>query len=160
MDTSIVWPLASNVIRARLINHTFGMVRKYESGAPRPHQGWDFEARVGEPVFSIADGKVIFVRDKGDYGLQLCTSFSLNGQTYYAFYAHLNKVYVNEGDTIEKNAFIAASGKSGNAMSLPASEEHVHFEIRTREMPRLGLQDRVSPVAIFGKCPLSIPIPG
>jgi murein DD-endopeptidase MepM/ murein hydrolase activator NlpD len=82
VESSVVWPLVSNVIRARSMNHTFGMVRKYATGAPKPHQGWNFEPRVGEPVYSIADGEVVFVRDKGDYGLQLCLSFSFGDNTY------------------------------------------------------------------------------
>ena len=160
MSSSIVWPLVSNVIRGRSVNNTFGMVRKHANGGLKPHQGWDLEASVGDPVYSISDGQVVFVRDGGDYGVQLCVSFPFNGATYYAFYAHLQRVYVEEKASVERNTLIAASGKTGNASSLPSSEDHLHFEIRTKESPRLGLQDRVSPIVIYGKCPLTVPIAG
>jgi murein DD-endopeptidase MepM/ murein hydrolase activator NlpD len=160
MADMIVWPLVSNVVRGRLTNHTFGMVRKYASGAPKPHQGWDLEAHVGEPAYAIAAGKIEFVRDKGDYGLQVCMSFSFDSATLYAFYAHLDKSYVKEGDAVAPNDFIAACGKSGNARNLPKSDEHLHLEIRTRLKPGLGLEHRLDPVKVFGKCPLKLPIPG
>ena len=160
MDPSITWPLVSNIIRASKVNHTFGMVRTNADGTPRPHQGWDFSAQVGEPAYAIADGTVVLVKEGGDYGLRLALEFKLGGTTYYAFYAHLQKVFVAEGDVVTMNQLIAKTGNSGNAESLPSSQDHLHFEIRTKNPPGLGLKDRVSPLVVFGKCPLHSPIPG
>lgn len=160
MDPSITWPLASNVIRRRLANHTFGMVRKRSDGTPRPHQGWDFEAVIGTPAYAIADGKVAFVRDHGDYGLQLCIAFSFETKPYWAFYAHLEKVFVEAGQPVERNALVCKTGDSGNAEGMATADQHLHFEIRTALQPRLGLQDRVSPLLVFGQCPLLQPIAG
>jgi len=66
---------------------------------------------------------VDFVRDRGDYGLQLCIAFQLGGKDYWAFYAHLEKVYVEEGDSVAKNDWVCKTGESGNAegMSCPTS---------------------------------------
>ena len=160
MDASITWPLVSNLIRGKKVNHTFGMVRKNADGTPRPHQGWDFTAAVGEPAYAIADGTVVLVKEGGDYGHRLAVEFDLSGTTYYAFYAHLSKVYVAEGDTVKRNDLICKTGKSGNAQNLAASEQHLHFEIRTKNPPGLGLKDRVSPLVVFGKCPMNTAIPG
>ncbi len=160
MDDTITWPLLQNVIRRRAVNHTFGMVRKNKDGTPRPHQGWDFEAVVGTPAYAIANGTVEFIRDRGDYGLQLCLAFDLEGTTLYAFYAHLQKVYVGEGDDVEWNDLICKTGESGNASGMAMADQHLHFEIRTEAEPRLGLRDRLSPLHVFGKCPLHQIIPG
>ena len=160
MDTSITWPLVSNMIRGNKTNHTFGMVRTNTDGTPRPHQGWDFTAKVGEPAFAIADGVVRLLKDGGDYGLQLAIEFVLDDTTYYAFYAHLEKAYVAEGDEVHRNDLIAKTGNSGNAESLASSQDHLHFEIRTKQPPGLGLKDRVSPFVVFKKCPLHSPVPG
>ena len=160
MDTSITWPLVNNVIRANKVNHTFGMVRTNADGTPRPHQGWDFSAKVGEPAYAIADGTVVLVKEGGDYGLRLAFAFKLNGITYYAFYAHLQKVFVAEGSVVTMNQLIAKTGNSGNAESLADSQDHLHFEIRTKNPPGLGLTDRVSPLVVFGKCPLHTAISG
>ena len=55
MLPGITWPLAINVIRGRKESNTFGMVRHYENGNPKPHQGWAFEAAVSTPAYAIAD---------------------------------------------------------------------------------------------------------
>lgn len=160
MDDSITWPLAQNLIRRSSANNTFGWVRKRADGTAKPHQGWDFTAVLGTPAYAIADGTIEFVRDQGDYGLQLSLAFELQGRKLWAFYAHLEKVFVEEGDEIERNDLICKTGESGNAEGMPVADQHLHFEIRTAAYPRLGLQDRISPMEVFGKCPLIQPISG
>lgn len=160
MSNRITWPLMSNVIRGNSVNNTFGYVRKYANGNAKPHQGWDFTAAVGDPLWAVGAGKVIFVRNRGDYGMQLCHSLTFNGKTYYAFYAHLASVIVSTGDLVEPDTYLGTNGKSGNAKNLAAKELHLHFEVRTIAEPGLGLGGRVSPFTIFGKCPLHNAIPG
>lgn len=160
MHDSITWPLVYNVIRRRVVNNTFGEVRKRADGTAKPHQGWDFEATIGTPAYAIADGTVEFVRDRGDYGLQLCIAFSLEGRSLWAFYAHLEIVYVAEGDTVQLNDLICKTGESGNAEGMAVADQHLHFEIRTKAEPRARLQDRISPFEVFGKCPLTLGVPG
>jgi murein DD-endopeptidase MepM/ murein hydrolase activator NlpD len=164
MDDGITWPLSQNIIRRGLNNHTFGMVRKRADGTAKPHQGWDFAAEVGTPFYAISDGTVRFVRNRGDYGMQLCLEFQLGGENYFAFYAHLQKVYVEEGEALSvavtKNTMLGKTGDSGNAKGMGKPDQHLHFEIRTKLAPRLGLQDRVSPFVVFGKCPLQQAISG
>jgi murein DD-endopeptidase MepM/ murein hydrolase activator NlpD len=158
--TAIFWPLQNNLIRRSSPSNTYGWVRKYANGTPKPHQGWDFTAALQTPVYAIATGQVEFVRERGDYGVQLCISFDFNGARLYAFYAHLGKnVLVSEGE-VAGNAPIAFSGDSGNARDMAVADQHLHLEIRTALNPRAQLQDRISPLAVFGKCPLHTPVPG
>lgn len=157
---TIFWPLMHNKIRRGIKNHTFGMVRKYKTGAAKPHQGWDFEAVIGTPFYSVGSGKVEFVRSAGDYGLQLCHSFEFNGQTYFAFYAHLERAYVKQGDLIMGNQELGTTGESGNAKGAPKPDQHLHFEIRTSATPRPSLLDRIDPILVFGQCPLLIGVSG
>ena len=160
MHDSITWPLPYNVIRRRSANNTYGEVRKRADGTPRPHQGWDFEATTSTPAYAIADGKVAFIRDRGDYGLQLCIAFTLEEKQYWAFYAHLAKVFVKEHDEVKRNQLICTTGESGNAKGMPVADQHLHFEIRTCAEPRMGLKDRASPLVVFGTCPLKFGVPG
>lgn len=160
MLEGVTWPLAHNVIRRRMSNHTFGMVRKNADGTLRPHQGWDFEAAAGTPAHAVADGSIAFVRDRGDYGLQLCLAFKVGQDTRYAFYAHLQHAFVKAGDSVKMNDVLCKTGESGNAKGMALADQHLHFEVRTVEQPRLGLLDRVSPLSIFGKCPLTEAIAG
>jgi murein DD-endopeptidase MepM/ murein hydrolase activator NlpD len=160
MVTVVTWPLERNVIRKHSVHNTFGMVRKKADGTPKPHQGWDLEASVGTSVHAIADGKVVFVHNGGDYGLQVCLSFRFQEKTHYAFYAHLGQLFVAAGQEVKLGELIGTSGKSGNASNLPADEEHLHFEIRTTPYCGHGLDGRISPLAIYGICPLHAPIMG
>jgi len=62
------------------------------------------------------------------------------------------------GAPVKMGELIGRTGDTGNARGLPKADEHLHFEIRT--MPRLGkgLEGRVSPIEVFGVCPLWKPI--
>ena len=154
------WPLLSNVIRRNSLSNTFGYVRHYANGTRKAHQGWDFTTEIGTICYAVGDGKVEFVADQGDYGVQLCMSFEAGGSTWYAFYAHLQRASKAAGDLVEMNDQIATAGISGNARRLPAADYHLHFEIRTRAVCGLGLVNRVSPLRVFGICPLNSPVAG
>ena len=151
----VTWPLEQNMIRGQKVSNTFGMVRTYANGTPKPHQGWDFAAAVGTPAYAIADCKIEFIADSGDYGMHICMSFAWKDQqTLYAFYAHMNAIMVSKDQQVTMNTMIGTCGKSGNAQNLPASQDHLHFEIRTQAYAGLGLSKRLSPIKVFGKCPL------
>jgi murein DD-endopeptidase MepM/ murein hydrolase activator NlpD len=157
MADEIAWPLLSNVIRGKKESNTFGMVR---NNGTKPHQGWDFAAPVGTPAYAVADGTVESVQAGGDYGHRICIKFNHKGTTYYAFYAHMQSVFKQPGNPVQMNDEIGRTGKSGNASNLPASDDHLHFKIRTQPSPGLGLQGRVSPLKLYKVCPLTIAIAG
>jgi murein DD-endopeptidase MepM/ murein hydrolase activator NlpD len=106
----------------------------------------------------VGKGEVEFVKYSGPYGLQICLNFQYHGRKYYAFYAHMQYLYVNAGDQIDIYEPIGRTGKSGNASSLSFGEEHLHFEVRIQPNCGLGLAGRVSPLTIYGVCPLNGPI--
>ena len=160
--TAITWPLAkgANRIRRGLINHTFGMVRRRADGSKRPHQGWDFEAKDGTPCFAVADGVIAAVRDIGDYGKQVILKFvhdfdhDGDNDTVFAFYAHLSRIDVQQGQPVAMGQQIGLTGSTGNAKGMKWPDTHLHFELRTMAMPPTGLTGRLSPLAIFGVCPM------
>jgi murein DD-endopeptidase MepM/ murein hydrolase activator NlpD len=155
----ITWPLLQNEIRANSVNNTFGNVRKKKDGSPKSHQGWDFKAYIGTPIYAVGSGKVIFKRNQGDYGLQLCHSFEHNGHIYYAFYAHLSEILLT-GNEVIIDDLVAKSGESGNAKGMSKEQQHLHFEIRTQRHCGKGLIGRISPIALFGICPLNDSVNG
>jgi len=160
MSNEVTWPLLQNVIRGNKLNNTFGMVRHDSNGKLKPHQGWDFAAPVGTVVYSIADGVVEYTKTSGALGKRICIKFQFEGKDFFALYAHLRSIYKHTGDKVSMNDEIGTTGKTGNASNLPASEDHLHFEIRTKKYSGLGLKDRESPLKIFKKCPLHTPITG
>lgn len=123
----------------------FGMVR---NGGKRPHQGWDIYATVGTAIKAIATGKIVnTANSKGGYGKSITLEFTYGPQTLYAFYAHLSKVDVSEGDTVFEGQLIGETGITGNAI---ASAPHLHFEIRESASAGKGLGKRRDPSEILG----------
>lgn len=154
---TVDWPLDTNIIRGCSENNTFGPVRRDARGKPKNHQGWDFKASVGTPCHAIADGKIVALRKGGDYGLTIVQSFLVGGRELYAAFAHMDSSKVKIGDRVICGQLIGYTGNSGNAFSLADSQDHLHFEIRTTPTPGIGLEGRMSPLKVFGICPLSQP---
>lgn len=87
------------------------------------NEGIYIEADYGTIVKSSADGEVIFVgSDLKDFGKLLIIKHSENLITSYA---HLSKIYVNEGEIITRGQPIAEVGLSGKV-----SKSQLYFEIR------------------------------
>lgn len=150
----IDWPLDLNRIRRGSESNTFGMVRRRADGTAKPHQGWDFYAASGTPVFAVAAGKVLTVSDGGDYGLIIIHSFQHDGRTLYAVYAHMKSAAVKPGDSITCGQPIGLSGNSGNARTMKGEDQHLHFEVRTEQFPGRGLVGRLTPKTIFEVVPM------
>jgi len=164
MNDAICFPLIRNRIRRGMINHTFGMVRRNRDGSRRPHQGWDFEADIGETCHAIADGTVEMTRNRGAYGRQIILSFDFDfdgdgdRDRLFAAYCHLSRVDVVPGQKVAKGEPIGATGDTGNAKGMARADRHLHFEIRTRPIAGRGLANRFSPLVVFGHCPLGAPV--
>jgi murein DD-endopeptidase MepM/ murein hydrolase activator NlpD len=154
MNEQALWPLDRNIIRRGAESNTFGMVRRRADGSPRPHQGWDFHAPVGTPCYAVGAGKVVTVSSGGDYGLVIVHLFKHDGGNYYAAYCHMKSATVKPGDTVTGGQMIGLTGDSGNAKGMRGPDSHLHFEVRTVPAPGLGLAGRVSPLKVFGVCPL------
>ncbi|KAB2926978.1 MAG: M23 family metallopeptidase [Dechloromonas sp.] len=147
----IHWPLEANSIRKNSPANTFGMVR---NGGKRAHQGWDLLAYPGTRCFSIAEGEVVFVGSRGDYGKVIILKFRHRGRNLFATYAHLSMSVVTAGEQVRAGAWIGLTGNTGNAESMTGENHHLHFEIRTVEHPGHGLEGRIDPQEIFGVVPL------
>lgn len=150
----IHWPLASNRIRRGSISHTFGMVRRNANGSTRPHQGWDFYAAPGTPCFAVDGGRIARIRTEGDYGNTVVLEFIHEGERLYAAYSHLSRIDVKVEQLVKAGEQIGLTGNTGNAAGMRGEDCHLHFELRTMPAPGLGLAGRLSPLEIFGVCPL------
>jgi murein DD-endopeptidase MepM/ murein hydrolase activator NlpD len=142
------------------VGASYGWVR---SGGTQAHQGWDLEAEIGTACYAISPGIVVFVRrqDVGSYGRCVLLQVSRDGGAkrssmpgdHFVFYAHLDKVFVKNGETVAEGAILGETGISGNAASSP-SPPHLHFEIRTVSTPfpsgQGPLTNRVDPADVLG----------
>ncbi len=150
-------PLKRMQVRRFSINNTFGPVRRNTDGGVRNHQGIDYHAPIGTPVYAIATGKVVRVnnQDNGGYGKYVTIQHydsegkplaDDDGNNVYSFYAHLSNINVKVGDdVIENETHIADSGESGNAKGMGKEDQHLHFEIRTQADCGKGLNNRKDP---------------
>lgn len=93
-------------------------------GGRRKHKGIDIFARQGTPVVAITDGVIVERGNTPIGGKVLWLKSATHGWT--AYYAHLDKQSVREGQYVRKGQVIGTVGKTGNARYTPA---HLHFGI-------------------------------
>lgn len=93
----------------------------------RMHQGLDIAAPHGHPVLASRDGRVSFAGRWGGYGNLVIISRSSGVSTYYA---HLSRIEVRVGQTLEAGQRIGRVGSTGNSTG-----PHLHFEIRFNGRP-------------------------
>ena len=76
------------------------------------HNGLDFSAAEGEPIRATADGRVKTVGSGPDYGKFVVID---HGDRLETRYAHASKIFVKEGDLVQREDVIAGGGKTGRA---------------------------------------------
>lgn len=86
------------------------------------HEGLDFPAPMGTPIFAAADGIVSTVEHAGAYGNLLKIDHGSGLETRYA---HNSRILVKVGDRINKGQKIALVGSTGRSTG-----PHLHYEIR------------------------------
>ena len=107
-----------------VITSRFGNRNPTTETVPKYHTGIDIAADTGTVIVAATEGTVSVVSSEGDYGNHVKI---LNGNIM-TLYAHCNKIYVNEGDTITQGQNIAEVGATGNVTG-----PHLHFEIRVED---------------------------
>ena len=118
LSKSLVFPVAGSKSK---IKDLWGARR---AGGTRKHKGIDIHAQKGTPVVAITDG-VIVERDHTLIGGKtLWLKSKTHGWT--AYYAHLDKQTVKEGQYVRKGQVIGTIGNTGNARTTPP---HLHFGI-------------------------------
>jgi murein DD-endopeptidase MepM/ murein hydrolase activator NlpD len=106
------------------------------------HEGIDFLADIGTAVVSAAGGIVQFAGFHPQYGYMIDID---HGNDLVTRYAHLSKLFVKEGDVVQRAKRIALSGNTGRSTG-----PHVHFEVRFRgaaQNPARFVSTSATPVA-------------
>lgn len=142
----------------------FGMTRtRLVNGVPeaKAHSGVDLFAEPGTPIRAIADGEVVLIRhETGNLGTDVTLRFRPQPEVvarlaaagvvspdghFFALYAHLQTVIAPRGP-VRRGAVLGLTGLTGNA---DQRYPHLHFELRTRLYPGLGLINRGDPELIL-----------
>jgi murein DD-endopeptidase MepM/ murein hydrolase activator NlpD len=109
---SMRWPLDAYIVSS-----------EYGERWGKIHKGIDMAAHVGEPVYAIADGEVIYAGD-GLRGYGNVVILRHDRKTS-SLYAHNSELKVKQGDQVTKGTLVALLGNTGHSTG-----PHVHFEIR------------------------------
>jgi len=100
------------------------------------HNGVDFAASIGTPIFSAEKGKVVAVGNsdaycyRGAYGKFIVIEHENNLTTLYG---HLSLQVVKVNDTINRGQLIGYTGKTGYATG-----PHLHFSVYASQTFRMG----------------------
>jgi murein DD-endopeptidase MepM/ murein hydrolase activator NlpD len=91
------------------------------------HEGLDFMAEAGTPIYAAAGGIVTEAERTPDYGKIVKIAHGAGLETRYA---HISMIMVKVGDRIEKGQIIAKVGNTGRSTGA-----HLHFEVRLNGAP-------------------------
>lgn len=106
----------------------YKITQRFKPASNPKHKGIDLAGRKNSPIFSTAQGRVVYVGKKfSGYGLLVLVKHK-NG--YSSLYSHLNKAFVSAGKTLKKGQLIGAMGKTGRASGV-----HLHFELMKNKIP-------------------------
>ena len=85
------------------------------------HFGYDLASVKESPVPAANRGTVVFAGPLTIYGSAVVLDHGLGLQTLYA---HLSRIDVKEGETVDKGAILGRTGSSGLALG-----DHLHYEV-------------------------------
>ncbi|MDE6648642.1 MAG: M23 family metallopeptidase [Muribaculaceae bacterium] len=106
----------------------YGYRRDPIYGTAKFHEGLDFAAATGTPVFATADAVVEVAERKDSYG----NCIDLNhGYNYMTRYAHLSQILVKQGQHVKRGEMIGKVGSTGKSTG-----SHLHYEVRFKGEPQ------------------------
>ena len=108
-----------------------GVVDVVVRNIPNIYNQWNGGACVDQ------DGNMDY-RSNGNF---IRIKHTINGNTYYSYYMHMEEVHVSVGDTVKKGAYIGTEGNSGCS-----SGYHLHYQLQDSN------GKRYDPSLLFAQC--------
>jgi murein DD-endopeptidase MepM/ murein hydrolase activator NlpD len=87
------------------------------------HNGVDYHAPIGTPVWAVADGTVTRAGYEPGGGNTVCVRHAMS---FESCYLHLSKIHVKVGQKVAQKTVIAESGNTGKLTTGP----HLHFGLK------------------------------
>lgn len=106
----------------------YGYRRDPVYGTTKFHEGLDFAAKTGTPVYATGDGVVEVAERRTGYGN--CIDLS-HGYNYETRYAHLSEILVKPGQHVKRGDLIGKVGSTGKSTG-----PHLHYEVRFKDEPQ------------------------
>ena len=120
-------PFATPVRSAFRFTSGFGYRRDPKTGGRRMHNGVDFAASIGTPLYATADGVVTHSGWQSGYGRLVKIQHEFGIETRYA---HLSQLRVKVGERVSRGDRIGDMGASGRVTGV-----HLHYEVRVNGQP-------------------------
>lgn len=99
------------------VTSAFGVPR-----GSRKHKGVDLVGSGSKHIYPINNGTVVQKSYDDGYGNYIIIN---HGGGYWSLYGHLSKVYVKEGQAVNKNTILGVEGSTGSSTG-----SHLHLEVR------------------------------
>ncbi|MEO0504191.1 MAG: DUF5930 domain-containing protein, partial [Pseudomonadota bacterium] len=115
-------PFATPVKNSFRFTSGFGPRRDPKTGGRRMHNGVDFAASLGTPLYATADGVVTHAGWQSGYGRLVKIQHEFGIETRYA---HLSRLQVKVGQKVSRGDRIGDMGASGRVTGV-----HLHYEVR------------------------------
>ncbi|MEO0401223.1 MAG: M23 family metallopeptidase [Pseudomonadota bacterium] len=115
-------PFATPVKSSFRFTSSFGFRRDPKTGGRRMHNGVDFAASLGTPLYATADGVVTHSGWQSGYGRLVKIQHEFGIETRYA---HLSQLRVKVGQRVSRGDRIGDMGASGRVTGV-----HLHYEVR------------------------------
>ncbi|MEZ3524115.1 MAG: M23 family metallopeptidase [Muribaculaceae bacterium] len=121
-----IQPVSEKSLRAMASG--YGYRRDPIYGTAKFHEGMDFSAPVGTPVYATGDAKVQSAGWHSGYGNLIELD---HGYQYLTRYAHLSEILVRPGQTVHRGDMIGRVGNTGKSTG-----PHLHYEVRLNGVPQ------------------------
>ncbi|ATG47304.1 peptidase M23 [Celeribacter ethanolicus] len=106
------------------LKDAFRMTSPFGPRWGRMHEGQDFAAAYGTPLYATADGVVTFAGWQSGYGRLVKIQHEFGIETRYG---HQSQILVKVGQRVSRGEQIGAMGNSGRSTGT-----HLHYEIRVQ----------------------------
>ncbi len=114
-------------VNAAFNSSSFGWRLDPFNGHKAFHEGLDFTANAGTPIYAAAGGIVASAEQTPDYGKIVKIDHGSGLETRYA---HASRLFVRAGERVVKGQKIAEVGSTGRSTG-----PHLHYEIRLAGNP-------------------------
>lgn len=114
-------------VKTPRVTSGFGYRRDPFTGDLAEHSGIDFRGEKGDVALATAPGTVVYVGDRGNYGMTVDIDHGMGLSTRFA---HLEEALVKVGDEVQVGASVALIGNSGRSTG-----RHLHYEVRYNGQP-------------------------
>ncbi|MBX7058337.1 MAG: LysM peptidoglycan-binding domain-containing M23 family metallopeptidase [Leptospirales bacterium] len=91
------------------------------------HRGLDLRGRIGDPIFAMANGRVVCAERMRGEGNFIVID---HGNKIFTGYMHMNRFNVSEGQYVQAGQLLGAAGATGNVTGA-----HLHMSLWVRGVP-------------------------